>query len=517
MRLLASAAVAVLLALVAAYVQLSISISRLQQKPLPRVHCDQEAGGEEAVARFAKLLTYNTISSIDALHHVNQPAEFEAVHKHLRESYPFVWTHAKAEQVCEYSLLVTWQGANESALPVLFVSHVDVVPVGGNEDKWTHPPFGGVVADGCIWGRGAVDVKISVAAILESWNQLMKDGHTPERTMILAVGHDEETSGRLGAGCMAGILKDRGVTLEAIFDEGGCVASSGISFIKSPVALIATAEKGYTDVLVGVHSPGGHSSMPPTDGSTSAAILSRVINHAENHRPAVALLPPATDFVQFMAPYAPLAIRPLLKFCDKWPLNWLVARVLYRLSPETAAMVSTTVATTNVRAGVSGNVLPLDASAVFNIRTLPGTVLQELVDYFYDVGQRVAGSAAGKISVKLRPPESGEIGNDPSNVTSSSGSAFATLMRAVQEAMVVEGEAPVVAPYLVMGGTDSKHYAALSVGGTLRFVPMALDIRAGELARVHGIDERIEVPAYKQAVCAYKQITKRFGAAQWAA
>jgi len=114
----------------------------------------------------------------------------------LLQRYPLVFA-AGVERVADHTLLVTWTGSDASLPPLILMAHQDVVPINpGTEADWTHGPFGGVVADGYVWGRGAMDDKGSVIAILEAAESLAKSGWTPKRTIMLLFSHDEEVSGR---------------------------------------------------------------------------------------------------------------------------------------------------------------------------------------------------------------------------------------------------------------------------------------------------------------------------------
>ena len=97
-------------------------------------------------------------------------------------------------------MLFEWKGSDPSLAPGLFMSHTDVVPVSeAAAEGWTQPPYGGVIKDGYVWGRGALDVKIGVILWLEAVEALLEEGVVPTRTIYLSFGHDEEIGGRVGA------------------------------------------------------------------------------------------------------------------------------------------------------------------------------------------------------------------------------------------------------------------------------------------------------------------------------
>jgi carboxypeptidase PM20D1 len=151
-----------------------------------------------AVEHLAGAIRYETVS-VD-LHKPSVAEVFHSLHSYLEQSYPLIHRTIKREYVNRYSLLYTWRGSEPSLPGVLLLAHMDVVPVDGNsEPGWTHPPFSGDVADGFVWGRGALDMKGSLIGLLEAVEYLLGKGFNPRRTIYLAFGHDEETGGQKGA------------------------------------------------------------------------------------------------------------------------------------------------------------------------------------------------------------------------------------------------------------------------------------------------------------------------------
>ena len=151
-------------------------------------------------------------------------AAFDTLLAYLRSSFPRTHAALKLEAVSTHSLLYTWAGRDAQTAPVLLLAHLDVVPVEpGTEARWTHPPFSGAIADGYVWGRGALDDKNGALAQLEAVEHLLASGFTPQRTILLAFGHDEEIGGKEGAQKIAALLKERGVKAEWALDEGGAI------------------------------------------------------------------------------------------------------------------------------------------------------------------------------------------------------------------------------------------------------------------------------------------------------
>ena len=170
---------------------------------------------------------------------------FQKLHGYLATIYPAAHAALERETLAGLSLLYTWQGRNPELRPVLLAAHQDVVPVEAeSEADWTHPPFDGVVREGVVWGRGAMDNKASVICLLEAVERLVREGFQPERTVYLAFGHDEEVGGDEGAKQIAELLASRGVALEWVIDEGGLIATDFLPGIERGVAVVGIAEKG---------------------------------------------------------------------------------------------------------------------------------------------------------------------------------------------------------------------------------------------------------------------------------
>jgi carboxypeptidase PM20D1 len=148
------------------------------------------------------------------------------------------------------------------------------------QDNWAVPPFDGIIRDGFIWGRGTLDIKNIAFGILESVEYLLSKDFQPERTIVLAFGHDEEISGFSGAQEIARHLRDQNFKAEFILDEGLNIVKGVVPGVPGPVALIGTEEKGFQTIRLQIKAIGGHGSMPPA--STVVGRLSRAIKAIED-------------------------------------------------------------------------------------------------------------------------------------------------------------------------------------------------------------------------------------------
>src|SRR5688572_29790290 len=211
---------------------------------------------EGAAERLAQAIRIPTVSNEDAT--VFNAEGFRTLHQHLEVSFPRVHSQLKREAVATHSLLYTWEGADSSLKPILLMGHLDVVPVEpGSEGEWQQPPFSGRITGGFIRGRGAIDNKSAILGTLEAVELLLASGFRPMRTIYLAYGHDEEVGGKEGAHEIARLLRDRGVELELVLDEGGVIGEGLFPGISSPVALVGIAEKGFVSLELSARGDSG--------------------------------------------------------------------------------------------------------------------------------------------------------------------------------------------------------------------------------------------------------------------
>ena len=436
-----------------------------------------------AAERLAASLRIRTISHEDTSAFDGEA--FQAFHAHLRTAFPRVHARLRSETVNGHSLLYTWPGRDTLLKPILLAGHIDVVPVEpGTEGKWQKDPFGGEIADGFIWGRGAIDNKAAVMGTLEAVEMLLGEGFQPARTVHLAYGHDEEVGGTRGAREIAALLGQRGVELEMVVDEGGVIAVGVLKGIASPVALVGIAEKGFASVELTSRSAGGHSSLPPRQ--SAIGILSAAIAGLEANPMPARLEGPTRQLFGRIAPRFPFVQRAV--FANLWLTRPMVMRRL-EADPATNAMVRTTTAATVFQAGTKDNVLPSQARAVVNFRILPGDSIAAVLAHV----RRVIDDP--RVEVRL----GGRFSAEPSPVSSTRSASYGTLERAIRRV------APdvLVAPYLVVVVADARYYSGLSAN-VLRFLPLRLTSR--DLERIHGADERVAIRDYENGIRIYREL-----------
>ena len=457
----------------------AIAFRSRQIAPPPAVQMSFDRAA--ALERLSRAIQFRTVSNHDPAQ--TSFDEFTRLHDFLHQAFPHVAKQLPREIVGGHSLLYTWKGADGALKPMLLLAHMDVVPA--DDQSWRYPPFSGALAGGHVWGRGAMDDKASMLAILESVEHLLSEGFRPKRTVYLAFGHDEETGGHRGAAKIAELLRSRGVSLEIVVDEGLNILNGIVPGTDSPVALIGIAEKGYLSLRLTAQAAGGHSSIPPPENAIG--ILSRALQRLDG-APFPSRLSGATrQMLEFLGPEMSWSNR--LALANLWLFDPLVRNRLAQ-SPLTNAAIRTTSAPILFHAGVAETVLPAEASAVVNLRLLPGDSIAGAVAHV----RRTIDDP--RIAVTALP-----VQMESSAVSDVGSAAFELVQKTIRQIV----PAALMAPGLLVAATDSRHYAALTPN-IFRFLPIALGPE--DAKRYHGVDERISFDDYERCVRFYAQLIR---------
>jgi carboxypeptidase PM20D1 len=423
--------------------------------------------GLDVAAHLAEVIQCETISGETRDPRVVEA--FQEMQSVLGRNFPLLHNTLHLDVVDHFSLLYTWQGEQPQLDPVLLAAHQDVVPVDSNSlSAWDYPPFSGAIADGYVWGRGTMDVKCQMITIMEAIEMLLQSGYQPQRTIYLAFGHDEETSGQ-GAAHILELLKLHNIKLAAVLDEGGAVTQGTLPEVDIPLALIGTVEKGSLTLELSVEDAPGHSSAPPQH--TSIGILAQGLTRLEVS-PMPANMRHIEPMFSAIRPYLPFYLR--LSFANPWLFGGILKR-RWQKNPQSNALIRTTSAITMMQAGIRINVLPPKATALVNYRLLPGDSVEEVISH---TRRAIADE---RISIRQHSP-----GRPASKVSRTDSKAFHTLSDVVRG---IFGDIP-VAPFLVLGATDARQYTQIS-NNVYRFSPFRATAR--DMGRVHGINERISI------------------------
>lgn len=452
------------------------------------VSAQQEHVDSERVQRhLSEAIQIKTVSNIDES--LIDWDEFERFHAFLEQAFPLVHQMLHREKISKASLLYTWQGTRPDLDPIGLLAHMDVVPATENEEnKWQHPPFSGFNDGQFIWGRGALDMKNVLICIMEAVETLLEEGYQPERTVYLCFGHNEETTvySDNGAKEIVKTLKDRGIHLEATIDEGGAILPINIDGImKANLVGIGVAEKGYADVKITVHAQGGHSSQPPTH--TAAGMLADVVRDLERHPFEPEMLTIVDDMFKIIGKNTEFPLNLILPIVLEF--NSLVTTIACQFPPS-ATFVRTTMACTMLEGSPAPNVLPQQASVIVNCRMLPGTTKE-------DVERHIRRVVRNKdIDVEFI------CAKETTAVSPTNSKAYSVL----KELSLQNNEKKVVAPYLVMGATDSFHYESICEN-VYRFSPFLVELDL--LLTTHAANERCPVDQLAEGVKFYKMYIKK--------
>lgn len=439
-------------------------------------------------AHLSQAIRHRTLSTQNPS--MFNPEPFLKFNAFLEQTYPLIHQKLEREVVNGYSLLYKWTGSDESLKPVMFVAHTDVVPVEpGTEKDWTHDAFSGQIADGFVWGRGALDMKSTLIGLMEATENLIQTGFQPKRTIYFALGHDEEIGGPEGAAKIVEVFKAKGIRLAFTLDEGMAILNEGLSPSKKQLAVIGLAEKGYLTLKISVKTKGGHSSMPPSQ--TTLGVLSKAISQLEQNQMPASLSGAVGHMFDTIGPDLPFVQKAL--FANQWLFKGLILGQLSKKN-TTNAMIRTTTAPTIMSGGVKENVLPSKAHALVNFRILPGDTVSGVVAHV----KNVIDNPSVEITIQ------GRTIREASPIASTDSFGHRAIKKTIHE--IFPGTS--VTPGLVMGGTDSKHYVAIA-DDSYRFAPIVFG--PDTPGRIHGTDERVDIKGFVRSIQYYIQLMKNVG------
>ena len=460
-----------------------------KREPIPKLILEVDP----ILERFKEAIQIVTVST--AMSRISNDSELYLFRDYIQTSFPNLHTSPFVRRTGKDfgdernpSVLFQWPGQQPELGAILLMSHFDVVPVEASSlSKWTHPPFSGHMDDEFIWGRGTLDCKHGVMAILEAISLLSAQGFQPKRTIYVASGHDEEIGGADGNLKIAAWFRSHRIRLHTIIDEGGCVFTE-FPGLASPAALVGVAEKGFLTVEITANVNAdkvGHSSMPPRE--TAVSILSSAIHRVQSSPFPARIDGGLRDTLNFLGPEMPFDKK--MAMSNMWLFGPLVERTL-SAKPSGDALLRTTIAPTMIEGGVSENVLPTQATAKLNLRLLPGDSIESSLGYL----RRSINDLRVSLKSLNKPREASPLSDIDSE-------AFRILQTTIHQVL----PDVVVAPFVLVGSTDTIHYTDLSEH-IFRFIPTRLSER--DTQRFHGIDERISKDSYLEIISFFHQYIK---------
>lgn len=428
-------------------------------------------------AKLQKMVQLETISVRGS----KDITKFLTFHKLLEQLFPKVFEQCEKIEI-DGNLLIKWRGRSDKE-PILLLSHMDVVEATG---EWQHPPFAGEIADGKLWGRGSGDTKCSLMALLQAAEELIAEGYVPVCDVYLASSCTEEIGGD-GAPKLAAWLKQQGVHLFMLCDEGGSIVQNPVVGVKGHFAAVGIFEKGYGDLKFIARSSGGHSSAPGKN--TPIPRLAKFITRVEKKSPfKVAFSPAVNAMFTRVAPYCGnFGLR--LVMANLWLFRPILGKVMPAISAQAAAMLQTTIAFTMQQGSSGYNVLPQEASVCANMRFIPHQSTDESIDLI----TKLAAKHGLETEVIYR--------GYPSKALDLQGEPFAITQAAIASCFPGVG----MMPYVVTGGTDARFFGEVC-DSCVRFSPV--NFGPEQLAGMHGLNENIEIGCLPGAVDYYKTVIR---------
>ena len=459
-----------------------VLIRALSLKPTPaktaNIELDNSQRAREYGRRLSKLIQKETISARGDTHRT----KFYDFHKELETLFP------KVHKACEKhefdgSLLFKWKGKGNHE-PILLMSHQDVVEATGD---WKHEPFSGDIDEkGCVWGRGTVDTKGSLFCIFSALEELIWEGYEPECDVYIASSCTEEISGE-GAPLIAKYLKDQGVQLALLLDEGGMIVEEPVGGVKGLYGMVGVVEKGYGDVKFVAKSNGGHASAPGKN--TPLVRLGKFMAEIDKNNPFTAKLTPTVrEMFRRMTPNMTFGMRVI--FANLWLFEGLLLRLLPVISPAAAAMTRTTIAFTTAKGADGLNVLPQEAYVTANMR------------FIHHQPNKDSIALIGEIAKKYQIETEALYNDEPCPIVDYKSDAFHLIEDIAAEIYPGVG----ICPYTMTGGTDAKFYKDICKNA-MRFAPIYIDSQ--QYSSIHGINENIYQGALTKAVDFYKMVIKK--------
>ncbi len=405
-------------------------------------------------------------------------AKFYSFHNLLKEMFPNIFNTCKFEDF-NGSFLMHWKGL-DSSQPILLMNHHDVVEASGD---WKYPCFSGEIAENKIWGRGTLDNKGGLWAMLQAADELAAKGFLPNKDIYFFSSCNEETDGS-GADFVSKELKKRKLRFSMVLDEGGMIVYEPIANAKGAFAMVGLGEKGCADLKFIAKSAGGHASAP--EKNSPLIRLGKFMAAAEKSKIFNTELSPT---VCAMFSTVATSMKGPLKFILGNPKLFkpLLTRVIPCISSTAGAMLKTTLAFTMAKGSEGSNVMPQEAYVIGNMR------------YSHHQGKEKSINAITELANKFGIETVILSDGFESPISDYKSDAFKLIERAVK---TVYPDVK-VSPYMPTGASDCRFMSRVSEN-CFRFSPFAIDNE--QLESVHAINENVDISCLCPAVDFYKYI-----------
>lgn len=431
---------------------------------------------DDVVKKLGELIRIKTISYEDK--GKIDFTTFQTYIDKVKELYPLVFSKCEFTQTKEYAIKLKLKGKSDKE-PTVLMAHYDVVPV---TDGWKHDPFLGEVVDGSIYGRGAFDTKCTMVCALSALEVALKDNYIPQNDLYLCFGSNEEVYGDSQVKIVEE-MKKAGIKPALVLDEGGGIMNGAFPGVNKDTALLAVVEKGMVNVKLTIESNGGHSSTPRKNGPVVR--LAKAITKLEKNPMKPKYTKAVLELLNVMGKNCIFPLK--IVFANMWLFKGLVKVLFTKLSADTRALVSTTFAFTMLNGGSQTNIIPNHVEANINVRIAPFDTLDDVINHIK----------------KVIDDDSIQISTSNINKMYNECSFTSKGYNIIKDTTLETYEGSVVAPFIMFGGTDGRHYNEIS-DCVIRFSP--IKVTNEERAGMHGLDESLSVASLEKCQEFYQRL-----------
>ncbi|MEG0857746.1 MAG: M20/M25/M40 family metallo-hydrolase [Terrisporobacter sp.] len=409
---------------------------------------------------LSKMIQQETIS----YENDKEVTKFLEFHQILEEKFPKI--HKSLEKInLDGSLLFKWQPASKPKNSLLLMNHMDTAPITG---EWECDGLSGEIKDNYMYGRGTLDTKGPLFAMLMAVEELLEEGFEPNFNIYLASSRNEEIAGDGAIKIREHLIKEN-VKLETVLDEGGAILDKPMPYVKRPIAMVGISEKGHIILQI----------KEINNLAESNISLSEKIELIKKHIESQYILKgkvskDVEQMLRGVGKEMPFPIDLVLKKSKK--IEPMILKVLPKVSEEAKSIVKSTI---NFREDKI--VIKLSKHDDVNY------ILNSLKSIFkkYDLELEVLNQS------------------EASNITDINSKGYKIIEKTIDSVFENVG----TSPYLMMAGTDSRHFKDVC-DCILRFAP--LDMKIEDLNRVHNINERININTISNMVNFYKEYIKLY-------
>lgn len=432
---------------------------------------------KDYIASLSEMINVPTVSNGTSFDEKN----FLSFRNLLRKLFPNVFANFKYDEF-EGAILLNHIASKDSEA-ILLMSHYDVVSA---DETWSSDPFKATLKNGKLYGRGTLDTKGNLWAILTSIEELLIEGYQFKKSIYIESNCNEETSGR-GAYLVSRELKNRGVNFTYTLDEGGMIVYDPIGGADGTFAMIALGEKDYLDLKFIAKSKGGHSSTP--DKNNPLVRLSKFIVYTEKHKLFKPYLQDTT--IETFSKLS-LKMKGMLKFLFKHAkgIRHILAKIISKFSPVARSMVQTTLCFCKAKGSDGFNIIPEEAYVTGNIRVAHHDNKKDIISKLTKI--------ASKFNIEVEVLDEGYS----SPVCSIKNKEYKQFTKIINDNF----SDVICVPYISTGASDSKYFSDLSKNN-FRFAPFR--VTNEQLDTMHAKDENVDVSCLEPAVNFYKDLIKR--------